>query len=408
LRRFTNKLLQFGTGHSGRGGHGEFHNCAAKQPSLSKRSNHIARDLHFPHDSPDHPTILRRGIMNILELAGQIGLKPVKTSSTQGGEYHCACPDCGGNDRFILWPEKGRFWCRQCKQYGGLVNFCMKFLGLSFQAARAKANIQSSRFHSHFDLMPTTAPVTLTSRSWEEKAKAFIASSHQRLIIDTLSMQLLKKRGLSIETIQKNQLGWNPVQTFTKRSEWGLKETEKKQWLCLPIGIVIPIFQEGNIQKLKIRKSEWKEEDPFGKYYEVPGSSNRMPIFGTPSHPIAIIIESEFDAMLLTQQAEDLCICLALGGAQKRPDAITHKWLQERKLILFALDFDDAGKKEYTHWKAAYPTVKAWPTPREKSPGDYFATGGDLRKWIDAGIRNSVPSLSSYPPFTTNKSEKKL
>ena len=264
----------------------------------------------------------------------------------------------------------------------------MKFMGLSFHAARAKANIQGTGFNRLFNLRTTIAPVVAPSHSWEEKARAFIASSHQRLLIDKTALQLLEKRGLSIETIHKNQLGWNPEQRFTRRSEWGLEETEKKKWICLPKGIVIPLFQEGSIRKIKIRKADWTEDDQYGKYFEVPGSSNGMPIFGNLSNPIAVIVEAEFDAMLLTQQAGDLCTFLSLGGAQKKPDAITHKWLQERDLILYGLDFDDAGKKEYTHWRATYPKVKAWPVPKEKSPGDFFTAGGDLRKWIEAGIRN--------------------
>ena len=34
---------------------------------------------------------------------------------------------------------------------------------------------------------------------------------------------------------------------------------------------------------------------------------------------IVVIVEAELDAMLIIQEAGDLCACIALGGAQKRP-----------------------------------------------------------------------------------------
>ena len=157
-----------------------------------------------------------------------------------------------------------------------------------------------------------------------DAGKSFVEKSIQRLLIDKMAMELVLQRGLSLDSIKKNQLGWNPVQAFYRRADWGLEEMEERQWVCLPAGIVIPIFEGKDIRKLKIRKSEWKEGDFYGKYYEVPGSSNMLPIFGSPSNEIVIIVEAEFDAMLVLQEAGDLCACIVLGGAQKRPPHSLH------------------------------------------------------------------------------------
>jgi hypothetical protein len=29
-------------------------------------------------------------------------------------EWSSTCPECGGEDRFLFWPEKKNYWCRQC------------------------------------------------------------------------------------------------------------------------------------------------------------------------------------------------------------------------------------------------------------------------------------------------------
>lgn len=39
-----------------------------------------------------------------------------KTKSAK--EWSSACPTCGGEDRFIFWPDDGNFWCRQCELSG--------------------------------------------------------------------------------------------------------------------------------------------------------------------------------------------------------------------------------------------------------------------------------------------------
>ncbi|MCY3975357.1 MAG: hypothetical protein OXF02_07445 [Simkaniaceae bacterium] len=57
---------------------------------------------------------------------------------SERAEYASACPKCGGDDRFVLWPFKGRcgrFWCRRCYYKGDGINFCRDQLGDSFGQA---------------------------------------------------------------------------------------------------------------------------------------------------------------------------------------------------------------------------------------------------------------------------------
>jgi len=55
--------------------------------------------------------------------------------------------------------------------------------------------------------------------------------------------------------------------------------------------------------------------------------------------------------------------------------------------ILFAMDFDEAGKNAFKFWKSAYPNIKAWPVPITKGPGDALKAGVDLRQWILLGLK---------------------
>lgn len=324
----------------------------------------------------------------LLALAHKLGLEPKKFSSTHGGEYHSPCPGCGGTDRFMIWNEKGRYWCRQCKKSGDAIQFCRDFMQMGFRQARDMAGSTSS--------IPVSVsrPSFIPHTAWIDKAQDFVASSHQRLLIDPIAIDVLKKRGLKLDTMHYFQLGWNPIDIYSERAAWGLTERlvdgkQKKLWL--PQGIVIPALENTSCFKIKIRKAKWAEDDPFGKYYEVPGSSQKTPVFGDSDHGIAIIVEAELDAMLVLQEAGDLCCCVALGGAQKRPDPLTHHWLQEKKAILFALDFDDAGKAEYPYWRATYSNLIPWPVPMGKSPEEAFTKYGiNIHAWIAEKLKQVV------------------
>ena len=66
------------------------------------------------------------------------GITFKRVAATNGGEYCSPCPACGGNDRFIVWPNKGengRYWCRQCRKKGDLIDFLRWQKGMSFKEA---------------------------------------------------------------------------------------------------------------------------------------------------------------------------------------------------------------------------------------------------------------------------------
>ena len=88
--------------------------------------------------------------MNVLELVGIAGISPKKVASTKGGEYHSACPACGGNDRFHVWPEQhggnGSYWCRRCSKSGDNIQFLIDFEGLKGYSARQITEMQKNRW----------------------------------------------------------------------------------------------------------------------------------------------------------------------------------------------------------------------------------------------------------------------
>ncbi len=338
----------------------------------------------------------------LLGLIHQMGINPKRVSSTKGGEYKSPCPSCGGEDRFTIQPAQDYYICRQCNCSGDSIQFCRDFLNLSFHEALEKIGAQDTRPCS----IPKvgSSPITLRQAStcWKEKATVFMEAAHQRLIADSAYLgKIFKERGLKEETIRTHRLGFNPTNRFFNRSEWGLEETQESRKICLPMGLVIPAFDflvsnEAPIHKIKIRRSDWKEGDKYSKYQEVTGGSNVLPFYGLRMNQTALMLESELDAMVCIQEIGDTCSCIALGGVSKEPDINTAEWLRTRKLILYSLDCDEAGRKRYDFWRAKFPNLRAWPADSNKSPADSFVKDGiNLKEWFLAGVSYWLQSMSA-------------
>jgi DNA primase len=334
--------------------------------------------------------------MTILDLTYEVGLTPKKVSSTQGGEYKSACPRCGGKDRFFIQPHKrmkncsGYYRCRQCDCNGDTIQFAMDFLGLDFKSAaeRSKATIPEKKtfFMNHISRKNTFTPakINATNQLWQSKANAFIAWAHQQILNQSHILQALEKRGLSPDAIRTYKIGWNPNEVWRDRHTWGLEqqdESEKKLWL--PQGIVIPSLEKnGDVQRIKIRRTAWQDSDTIGKYIAIPGSMNGLTIIGDKRNEIMIVVESELDAYAIHYAMSDFVCVIAVGSNTKNPDNITDHLAKTKKHLLICHDNDDAGIVMLNKWKQLYVHAKGYPTSIGKDIGEAVEQGFQIRSWI--------------------------
>ena len=291
---------------------------------------------------------------------------------------------------------------------------------MSFREACHRINDTSS-FNSQYQFNRPTQerfpPFEEPPKAWQEKASAFVDWAHKQLEQSPAAKQQLHLRGFNDQTIIQNKLGYaiNSSSTgshdfFRERSEWGLpceyKAGGKAKKLWLPSGLVIPTMSDGGcVYKLKVRRQEWYSQDPLPKYVEISGSKSCPSIYGNIESKVTIVLESELDAMLIQQEANDICCCVALGGASKRPDSYTDHLLGKYTLILWCLDNDEAGKKAALWWRESYPNLRFWPVPIGKSPGDALKDHGiNLREWILNGI--AYYTKSNTEPYQSIKKSK--
>jgi DNA primase len=339
--------------------------------------------------------------MNIKDLVEETGYNPKRKAACHGGEYCSPCPFCkDGDDRFLTWPERtnkngeyqgGRFSCRICGKYGDAINFLRQLYGMSYRDACAHLRIEPKQRSGAAPLQqePKLRIVEDPPPLWKDKAKAFINWAHTQLMNNKDGLALLLARGFTDESINRFGLGYNPRTFFRGRPDWGLpdeiKEDGKLRKLWLPAGLVIPTFSAEGIVKIKIRRSEWKEGDKLPKYAEVSGSKQSHSVYGDTSLP-GLILESELDALLIQQEAGDLVFSVALGGSTKPLDAYTDQLIRKTAIVLFLPDFDKAGAVAWVKWKKKFQGIHRILTPLEKSAGDAFLAGINLREWISDSL----------------------
>lgn len=115
------------------------------------------------------------------------------------------------------------------------------FQKLSFRdaCAKTKNNPLASSFPSR-EWQPNQSPIRLPSSSWQKKAKKFTESSHQRLLIDKTAIDLIAKRGLSVDTVGKNLTAERPEARKPKQEKsalagrpYDMAVIPKKPELCI-------------------------------------------------------------------------------------------------------------------------------------------------------------------------------
>ncbi len=320
------------------------------------------------------------------------GLTPHR--ETLAGEFSMPCPFCrAGEDRFRVWRDENRFWCRVCGRKGDAIQFCRDYLGLSFQQAKAEwgnaatvSTFQESGAGGHGGHQ--LAPIDPPCAAWQEAAWAFKFGCQALLHSPDGAKALawLKDgRGLSEQVISAYGLGVNLVDHYTERAAWGLPEVTDKagrpKGLWLPKGITIPWIVDGEIWGIRIRR-------PAGepKYFWLPG--------GTPGlfnasklipHWPAVVVEGELDAMTIDQAGRGLVIPVATGSTH---GARRVRWLARLALaesVLVAFDSDQAGEDAAGYWCDALTNARRW-RPYWADVNAMATGGADVGAWLQMGL----------------------
>lgn len=318
-----------------------------------------------------------------------------RVAGTNGGEYAGACPFCGGKDRFRVQPQHergGRWMCRQCQpQFTDVLDYVAKRDNISlFEAAARLSNNQplSPLPARPVDPAPNPLESKPPSIDWQDMALNVIAEAGHYLHSGKLDAvkalkYLMLNRGLTIETIKAASLGYNPqlrkVGTIDGVDYW------------LNEGIVIPCLAGADVWYIQVRTTKAarqraaKNGYELAKYSALKGS-NLSALYGADSLTNAkrgVIVEGEFDALLLSQYADKDTAVSTTGGATVTPSPHWRLYLGHLQTLRVSLDNDKAGQTGAAKWGGLFDYAEPLPQlPAGQDITDYWKNGGDLGAWL--------------------------
>lgn len=228
-----------------------------------------------------------------------------KVSSRSGGEYHSPCPVCGGNDRFVVFPEQdggelcqqhgitGTWACpRHCERGGDAISFLTEMCGMSFGEACGRLGIALERQSGprpyrclrRPELRGTEAftpkVYAAPAEKWREQANKLMQEAHQSLLQSPAILRYLARRGLPLEAVQAYCLGYiegedkSGTGIFRSRAAFGLPKKvrddgKEARAIRIARGITIPArAADGTCLRLRIRKRDVDVQATNARYQQ--------------------------------------------------------------------------------------------------------------------------------------------
>jgi len=361
-------------------------------------------------------------VLNLYETKGY-SAKSKGSSSKRGAEYAGECPACGGTDRFLIWPEQnngqGSYHCRKCEIFGDAIEFLREFEGMSFfeaqKAVTGKTEYKPTtqtyiKKQEVKNIIEVKEASEVVSDLWVTKASAFQTYCAAQLENFPQVIASLASRGINCEDAKRYGIGYCPGENgkssmMRHRKAWGLENRpasrDKKEGtvLWLPRGIVVPVLENTQTKRLRIRRDD-KDRETYNskmKYYVVPGS-DMTPLFlpstkgVLPANYAVMVVEGELDAYMLHSKIGDFCAVLSIMTAKisSIPKHIM-SILKASAFIFVATDIGDksqAGYEGWLKWQETFKNAKRFPCIGAKDPGEMVEKNLDVRLWAMSALPN--------------------
>lgn len=301
------------------------------------------------------------------------------------------CPLCGeGVDRFnVTESPAGDLWvCRKCApdKYHDVPDFLMRRDGLTFVQVLERYGDGPAPAAGTQAVRPPARPPVLDTPpddDWQIAALKAAAECADYLRSDAPDARrvwryLVEDRKLMPATLDAWMLGYNPAWRDVAGGR-------------LAPGITIPSMADGQFWYLKTRVTKAaRQSGRVDKYHALKGG-RLASLFGADrllGSRVAIVVEGEFDAMLLGQYTD--AAVTTMGGSGNMPSVTWLRYFAAVDDVVLLLDDDDAGRAALVRWQALIPRARAAHLPDgSKDATDFCRLRGNVVAWAAAVLREA-------------------
>jgi DNA primase len=259
-------------------------------------------------------------------------------------EYSASCPDCGGRDRFLYWPDKGNYFCRKCGAKGFVSD-----------AAIGWTPEERERYHQEAAERARLEREAKRAAVEDLAARAHLADEYYHQLTDR---SFWYGKGVNDWAIDHYRLGYCPACPTYHASP----------------SYTIPVTFKGKLLNIRHRLT-----DP-----PTPGDKYRPERAGLPAlmfnadvllepQAYVVLVEGEIKTVVLSQYGFPT---VGIPGANIFPDRWV-KWFSKQRIVYVALDPGaDGHARDIVLMLGEHARLVTLPT----KPDDFFVIDGGTNK----------------------------
>lgn len=294
------------------------------------------------------------------------------------------------NPSFVV--RHGGWKCFGCGARGDAVDLVRQLEGLAFPDAARRA-VELSGGVGTFEpssYRPKAAQAAARPRANPSGLPAVEAARTVEAAVARLwspagaeALAYLRGRGLEDETIRSARLGFaDPLMVPTRDGDRMFRAS----------GVVVPWFDGGRLTLVKVRRLSEGRPKYVEAYRDAPAAFPSLEAI-RPGLPL-VIVEGEFDAMLLDQLIGDIASVVTLGSASSKVDPGILARLLRNPRWYVAHDADPAGEAAAVPWLNLAWAVRIRPPTPVKDWTDAHGLGFNVVRNHWLGAIREAPRLA--------------
>ncbi len=236
---------------------------------------------------------------------------------------------------------------------------------------------------------------------WHDRGFPFVVQCRRNLEQSPDLQQVLHRLGLDKRSIKNAWLGVNLQEQKALKTLWGLKPKQKDtEEITLPPGLVIPLFNETVLCRIRIFPDGWQKGENIDKSLLIEGSDPcGLFLECLEEESPVVAVGDDLQALIMEEEAGDAFSVASFSdpGAKLTDDAA--KAVKETSVFIVVLP---AGLKDtdklWKDWQDAFPDALLKPLPEGRNLFEAQAKGVDIRKWLMTGMPSTFVEKHKITP----------